>query len=473
MTTQTDSRRLKLLALSLSVATAMAATAAQAAPDDQQTIEALRTQLEQMQQRLDRLESQQAASSNNHQDVATSDTTATADPQQSQSQSQQSLAQENSSAIEQIQQTQISGKLEFGGSFNDWSRTSSRDDNGNRTLNTEKDTAGDLDFGKFILAVEGGIGDLEYAFEYRFYDGYQFLKSGWLGFNPNDDDTIRVGLVQTPFGNMDYGYQGWYGTLPYLAGFNDNQNAGVKWDHRQGPWDTSLAFFKSDNLGSGNEHYGANAIGESPQANSEENQLAARAGYTFDHGEDYSTQLNVSAKGGQLYNQQTNRSGDNWSAAIGLDGSYGNWRTMFQATTYEYNPKNPSEAQSGISDNAVQIGAFGFNYLIPKRGQMYTASASYSMDVDWGPVENLFFFNDFSYIDPSNDFSSIDSLGNDIVGSGSQKDPMLNDLGVLVTAGPYYAWFDIVTNKNGLNYFGSPVNDGWHTSFLTNFGINF
>ncbi|WP_456267628.1 hypothetical protein M1D97_10200 [Kushneria sp. AK178] len=455
----------------------------------------LRAQLEQMQQRLDRLEQQQSTgisgdqqqtsgTAGGAQNVSASqnNTATTSDPQQPESRPQQSLAQENQSAIEQMQQTQFSGQLEFGGSFNDWNRTSSRDDNGNRTLNGEKDTAGDLDFGKLVLAVEGEVDDLEYAFEYRFYDGYQFLKSGWLGFNPSDDDNIRVGLVQTPFGNMDYGYQGWYGSLPYLAGFADNQNAGVKWDHRQGPWDTSLAFFKSDNLGSGNEHYGANAVGGTDdavynddgeltsygnQGNSEENQLAARVGYTFEHSDDYSTQLNVSAKGGQLYNEQTNRSGDNWSAAIGLDGSYGNWRTLLQATTYEYNPKNPSETQSGISDNAVQIGAFGFNYLIPKRGQMYTASASYSMDVDWGPVENLFFFNDFSYIDPSDDFSSING------GFGDQDDPMLNDLGVLVTAGPYYAWFDIVTNKNGLNYFGSPVNDGWHTSFLTNFGINF
>ncbi|WP_438766844.1 hypothetical protein [Kushneria sp. TE3] len=463
MTPRTDSRRLRLLTLSLSISAAMAATAAQAAPDDQQTIEALRAQLEQMQQRLDRLEQQSNGTAGSAQNASASqsNTATTPNPQQSESRQQQSesrpqqnLAQENSSAIEQIQQTQISGQLEFNGSFNDWSERS-------------KDTTGDMDFGKFVLVVDGEVDDLEYAFEYRFYDGYQFLKSGWLGFNPNDDDTIRVGLVQTPFGNMDYGYQGWYGTLPYIAGFNDNQNAGVKWDHRQGDWETSLAFFKSDNLGSGNEHYGANAIGDSAQGNSEENQLAARAGYTFDHGDDYSTQLNVSAKGGQLYNEQTNRSGDNWSAAIGLDGSYGNWRTMFQATTYEYNPKNPSEAQSGISDNAVQIGAFGFNYLIPKRGQMYTASASYSMDVDWGPVENLFFFNDFSYIDPSDDFSSING------GFGNQKDPMLNDLGVLVTAGPYFAWFDIITNKNGLNYFGSPVNDKWHTSIQTNFGINF
>jgi len=45
---------------------------------------------------------------------------------------------------------------------------------------------------------------------------------------------LKLGLVQTPFGNMDYGYLGWYGNLPYLAGFNDNQNAGIKWDHSTG-----------------------------------------------------------------------------------------------------------------------------------------------------------------------------------------------------------------------------------------------
>jgi len=177
--------------------------------------------------------------------------------------------------------------------------------------------------------------------------------------------------------------------------------------------------------------------------------------------------VNLSAKGGQLYNNQTHESGDSWAVALGMDGSYGNWMTQLQATTYEFNAENPDESVSGISDNVIQIGAFNFNYLIPAEGEMYSASLAYSMDVDWGAIENLYFYNDFSYIDPADDYSAING------GFGDMDDPMLNDLGMKITAGRYYAWFDIVTNKNGLNYFGSPVDDGWHTSFQTHVGITY
>ncbi|MCK0768138.1 hypothetical protein [Chromohalobacter canadensis] len=409
----------------------------------QRQLDALRAQVERMEQQLDAQQS-----------------TTTADSGQDTAQTRD-LAEENRSLIESIQNSQFSGTLQMKGVYNDWDQV-------------DKDTGGDMNFGKFTLGVDGQHGDFLYSFEYRFYDGYQFLKKGWMGYQASDNDTVKVGLVQTPFGNMDYGYLGWYGNLPYLAGFNDNQNAGIKWDHSQGAWDTSLAFFKSDQLGDGNEHYGANPIGETPvdedgnptrQGNTAENQLAGRVAYTFGQGTDYTTEINFSAKGGQLYNNYTHDSGSNWQAAVGLNGSYGSWLTQLQATAYEYDAENP--ANSGISDDVMQIGAFGFNYLIPAEGQMYSASLGYSMNVNWGDIDNLYFYNDFSYISPADDYSPVNG------GYGNVDDPMLNDLGMKVTAGPYYAWFSVVSNKNALNYFGSPIDDGWHTSVQTNFGLNF
>lgn len=412
----------------------------------QRQLDALRAQVERMEQQLEAQQSAPAASDS--QDVAQT----------------RELAEENRSLLESIQNSQISGTLQLNASYNDWDQAN-------------KDKAGDMNFGKFVLALNGEHGNFLYGFDYRFYDGYQFLKSGWMGYQASENDTVKVGLVQTPFGNMDYGYLGWYGTLPYLSGFNDNQNAGIKWDHTQGAWDTSLAFFKSDQLGDGNEHYGANPIGNAPvddngnivpgnQGNTAENQLAGRVAYTFGQGTDYTTEINVSAKGGQLYNNYTGDSGNNWQAALGLNGSYGNWYTLLQATAYEYDAENPDSSETGISDDVMQVGAFNFNYLIPAEGQMYSASLAYSMNVDWGDIDNLYFYNDFSYISPNGDYSPS--------GDGGDVDnPMLNDLGMKVTAGPYYAWFSVIANKNALGYFGSPTDGNWHTSVQSNFGFNF
>ena len=418
----------------------------------QQDTEAMQRQLDALRDQVERMEQQLEAQSS-----------ATAEAESQDAEQTREIAEENRSLLDSIQKSQFTGTLQLKGVYNDW------DD-------VDKDTGGDLNFGKFVLGVDGQHDDFLYSLEYRFYDGYQFLKKGWMGYEASDNDTVKVGLIQTPFGNMDYGYLGWYGTLPYLSGFNDNQNAGITWDHTQGAWDTSLAFFKSDQLGDGNEHYGANPVGNTPtdedgnptnQGNTAENQLAGRVAYTFGQGTDYTTEVNVSAKGGQLYNNYTQDSGSSWQAAVGLSGSYGSWLTQLQATAYEYDAENPDESASGISDNVMQIGAFNFNYLIPAEGQMYSASLGYSMDVDWGAIDNLYFYNDFSYISPEADYSPLNG------GFGDVDDPMLNDLGMKVTAGPYYAWFSVVANKNALGYFGSPTDDQWHTSVQTNFGFNF
>ncbi|OLO10020.1 hypothetical protein BTW10_16970 [Chromohalobacter japonicus] len=397
----------------------------------QRQLDALRAQVERMEQQLD-----------------TQQSTTTADSSQATTQTRD-LAEENRSLIESIQNSQFSGTLQLKATYDDWSKNNQ----------ANKDTAGDMNFGKFVLGIDGQHGNFLYGFEYRFYDGYQFLKKGWMGYQASDNDTVKVGLVQTPFGNMDYGYLGWYGTLPYISGFNDNQNAGIKWDHTQGAWDTSLAFFKSDQLGDGNEHYGANPVADK-RGNTSENQLAGRVAYTFGQGTDYTTEINFSAKGGQLYNNQTNDSGSNWQAAVGLNGSYGSWLTQLQATTYEYDPEN----LAGDNDDIIYVGAFNYSYPIPAEGEMYSASVGYSMNVDWGDIDNLYFYNDFSIIDPSEDFP----LG----GSDDVSNPKLNDLGMKVTAGPYYSWFSVISGKNALTYFG-PADGDWHTSVQANFGLNF
>lgn len=438
---------------SLGLAVGMMACVQSALAQTPQDNEAIQRRLDALQQQVQQLQQQLA------EQRAT---------QQTQDTQTRQLAQENRSLLDDVGAPQFTGLVELAYTFNDWNET-------------DKDTTGDLNFGKFILGMDGGEGPFSYSFQYRFYDGYDFLHHAWADYQFSDNDSVKLGLFQTPFGNMDYGYLSFYGTLPYLAGFNDNQNAGISWNHSQGAWDTTLAFFKSDQLGDSNNHYGANAVGmtgtatyddngdlnsRGNQGNTEENQLAARVAYTFGQGTDYTTELNLSAKGGQLYNNQTHDSGDSWAVAAGLNGNYGGWTTLLQATTYEFNAKNPDESVSGLSDDVVEIGAFDFNFLIPAQGQMYSASLGYSMDVDWGGIDNLFFFNDFSYVDPAHNYSAING------GFGDMDDPMLNDVGVKLTAGRYYAWFDVITSKNALNYIG-PVDNNWHTSVQSHFGITY
>lgn len=125
-------RQLKKLSLALSVASAMGATTAQAAPDNQQTIDALRAELQQMQQRLERLERQQTA------DEATADQATTDGTTGTDASATRTIAEENRSLLDEMRQVEFSGLLEFGYNYQDWSEGS-------------QEKAGDLGFGKLVL----------------------------------------------------------------------------------------------------------------------------------------------------------------------------------------------------------------------------------------------------------------------------------------------------------------------------------
>ncbi|CAO1667800.1 hypothetical protein NYA28ABAC_03140 [Salinicola sp. NYA28a] len=214
---------------SLGIAVGMMACVPSALAQSPQDSEAIQRRLDALQQQVQQLQQQLAEQRAS---------------QQADSVQTRQIAEENRSLLDEVGTPQFTGLVELGYTFNDWDEAS-------------KDTTGDVDFGKFILGMDGGEGPLSYSFQYRLYDDYNFLHHAWAAYQFSDNDSVKLGLFQTPFGNMDYGYLGWYGTLPYLAGFNDNQNAGVAWNHSQGAWDTSLAFFKSDQLGDENDHYPA------------------------------------------------------------------------------------------------------------------------------------------------------------------------------------------------------------------------
>jgi len=93
------------------------------------------------------------------------------------------------------------------------------------------------------------------------------------------------------------------------------------------------------------------ALGEE---NQETNQVNIRLAYEYTHDDDHRTELGISGQWGQLYNHDTEDSGDHWAAAAHLNGFYGPWNIMLEAIRFRLSPENPS----GQADDTVVMGAF-------------------------------------------------------------------------------------------------------------------
>lgn len=152
--------------------------------------------------------------------------------------------------------------------------------------------------------------------------------------------------------------------------------------------------------------------------------VAARAAYTFKPGDDLKVELGASGLHGNL--QSAARSVGNYDAyALHMNANYMRWNVQTQATHYEYN------VHGGATRMAV--GAYAFYDTIAARADSYTFNVKYHQPVKWGPVHGLDFYNDYSLVTNK---------------SGMLPSTFMNVLGVGVSAGDLYTYFDFVTGRN-------------------------
>ena len=337
---------------------------------------------------------------------------------------------------------------------------------------------GDVAFDVFRVNADGRLSNLLLSAEYRFYAGYSMLHHGYIGYAFSEHTQLQFGVHRAPFGLLPYASHNWFFGLPYYMGFEDDYDLGLKLVHEHGPWNLQFAFYKNDEgsytgRSTASARYSYDVVPVSSanpteaylgvdQANSETNQLNARAAYLFTHGAASSTELGLSAQAGQLHNALTGRMGWRWAAAVHLDGNYGPWNVKLEALHYAFRPANPEGSDNGF----VTMGAYDAPYKVASQGTLVAAGVSYGLPVTWGPISRISFHEDFSLLKKV---------------KAGYADSYQNALGTLITAGPVYTYVDLVTGKNqpwlGANYGdalaeGSP-NSRWETRFNVNVGYYF
>lgn len=330
----------------------------------------------------------------------------------------------------------------------------------------QKNRGGDFGYDMFRINAVATYKGVYVNAEYRLYPeafGGGMLKQGWFGYKINETDEIQLGLTQVPFGIQPYNSHNWFFNLSYYVGLEDDHDMGIKYLHLGKHFEYHLAFFKNaeemrfgDNTAVSYSRYSYDIAGNNKEVNQANGKLLYKWGDTIN------SHIGISAQYGGLYNIKTGKTGNHHALAFHYEAIYNLWNIKAEAITVGHNPKN----EVGVSRDIVTMAAYGAPYDVASNFNLYTFGVARNIIVDWGPVSNLQFYNDFGYMQKH---------------MSSFEDSFMNVTGVLVTAGNLYTYIDYAAGYNHSWLGGNFINDfaagnpeaKWEARFNINFGYYF
>ncbi|CUA84534.1 hypothetical protein [Pseudidiomarina woesei] len=326
-----------------------------------------------------------------------------------------------------------------------------------------KDRGGDFDFDLVRIDYSGQIGDVILSAQYRWFQYMDVVQHAWVGYNFTENWQGQLGVTKVPFGNTPYNSNSYFFSSNFYVGLEDDHDLGAKMRYRDENWDFDVAFFKSDELGGADslasskaDRYAYDAVGvrltgeglyDTPVAlAAETNSWALRGARKWTINDYSSAELGASLQWGDM-NDGVDTVGDRTAWAVHGLYNYDQWTFMGQVTEYDYN--------LDLANQGLVVGAYAYYDTIPTKARLYSANIAYSMPVKIGPITNLTFYNDFSLMTDKRLYD---------------EETLMNVLGVAVSAGGLYTYFDWVTARNQPFVGGSMSGEAKDTN--TRFNIN-
>jgi hypothetical protein len=225
---------------------------------------------------------------------------------------------------------------------------------------------------------------------------------------------------------LSFASNSWFFSTPYYLGLEDDYDAGLVWEYQPGKWDFRVAFFKnSEGSYTGSSPYSArfsyDVVGNSEETDQGNLRVAYRFSETWEFG--------LSGQYGRLYNRVSRDHGSHQAYAAHLKGGWGSLGVKGEFIDFNFSPEPPYDHQAGT----VKMGAYDFPYQVAREGRIYLIGLNYDLKVDWGPIEQLTFYEDFSYFE-----KGIDGF----------SDSRMNIAGMRLDAGNISAYFDVASGRS-------------------------
>jgi hypothetical protein len=382
------------------------------------------------------------------------------------------------------------GPLDIGGAIRANYVNGSYDNNG--TDGPQRGShGGNFEFDTFRINLDYQQGPYLGKVEYRWYDGYNFFHTAWVGYDFEDESQLQLGLNRVPFGVGPYGpANSWFFDQHYYVGLSDDMDLGFKYTIPLNNLTLDAAYYpmqEPNGWGSSldSARYGYDPVDEKTDYSvyEQRNQIALRAIYSLAD-LPVPTDLGVSGLGGQL-DSRAEYADDSYyyAGAIHSKSTLGPWRLMAQLSHYDYQAEYENGAldmnDNPLTDDLIGMGAYNFAWPVASRGTIPSVALSYTWepaDIDF--IDAVTFYNDWSVI-----------LKDGETADGKKfNDSMLNVTGFSIANGGWFIYVDYALSdgnyfvgNEGDDYssyetvgdFGVNGNDKWNHRFNVNFGYYF
>lgn len=371
--------------------------------------------------------------------------------------------------LDRIKASPSLGPITFGGAiranyvYGDYPSTdgpSRGSDGGNFELDTFRINAD--------LSYENVVGKAEY----RWYNGYNFLHTGWLGYDFENGDQVQAGVNRVPFGAGPYGVsQSWFFDQAYYVGLADDMDLGVKYLTSIGDTRIDLAYYYSAQPnGVGSTDHGARYDADLVENDAgvgynERNQFNLRVIQPVELADGLTSDLGASFQIGELVNEGNVNNGDDgtaWAGAVHAVNQLDNWKLALQLSYYNYDIDGSDLINRGFYDFYADIATEGY---VPAVSLSYYHETS---DILW-----------LDYVIPYVEYSSIVKNGETAAGADF-KDSELWTFGAAWAHNGWYIYTEYAYS-NGNSFvgaepftnFGANQDATWQGRFNINFGYYF
>jgi hypothetical protein len=411
-------------------------------------------QVKQLQSRIQQLEAELAATKK-----------ALADAEQTQTSASATEETETEAVSDEIR----FGHLRVGGAMRANYAIGDYPETGAASRAVEDDGNFALDTFRINLDYENGpyLGKLEY----RWYNGYNFLHTGWLGYQFDEKRQLQVGVNRVPFGPGPYGVsQSWFFDQHYYLGLADDMDLGAKYHQEMGNWKWDFAYYLADEgtyTGASRDsaRYSYDVVNESGNGYEERNQFNVRGIYQFTMLDDVSTDLGFSLQYGELESRGVQDDGHRYAGSVHMVNKWNNFTLATQMTYYRF---DVDKSQPLGTDKLVQFGAYDFPSTTAAEAWLPAVSLSYYLETSNIPW--------LDYIIPYAEYSVLMKT------ESRFNDSALATLGAAWGKGNWYIYTDL-SASNGNEFIGGEdpfgdrlganAEDEWQTRFNINFGYYF
>ncbi len=438
-----------ILALMLPMSAISAETSSQDVEALQQQIEALQQQLEAAQRELSEAEKERQQA------------------EQRAEQAETEVAETDSASEEDPLQF---GPLKVGGAMRANYAVGDYPESDSGAASRAVEDGGDFALDTFRINLDYQKDNWLGKLEYRWYPGYNFLHTGWVGYQFDENRQLQVGVNRVPFGPGPYGVsKSWLFDQHYYLGLSDDMDLGVKFSQQLGNLKLDTAYYVSDEgsyKGGSKDsaRYSYDVVNESDDGYEERNQFNVRAVYSFE-GDVIDTDLGASLQYSELKSKGVQSDGDHHAASLHMLNMWNNFTLASQVTYYDY---DVSDRQPLGTDKLVQMGAYDFPSTAAARAWIPAVSLSYYQET-----------NNLPWLDsvtPYIEYSSVIKTDSEF------NDSQLAILGAAFSYGNWYSYVDwAYTTGNefvgGDTAFGDRLGaneqDEWESRFNINFGYYF